>query len=76
MTPSPLLLVSVYVNLLVSICLFPTTNAWSEAAQKVLLAQPSSAAAEQLMNNSFGDQQLSSLEDYIETALMLQHNRH
>lgn len=51
---------------------------WSESARMVMLLQPSSAAAERvfsLLNNSFGSQQLSSLEDYLEISLMLQHNR-
>ena len=43
-----------------------------------LLVQPSSAAAERvfsLLQNSFSQRQSSSLEDYIETSLMLQYNR-
>ena len=51
---------------------------WSESARTVMLLQPSSAAAERvfsLLNNSFGTQQLSSLEDYLEVSLMLQHNK-
>lgn len=50
---------------------------WKEAAAKVLLLQPSSAAAERvfsLLKNSFGDQQLKSLEDYIEASLVIQYN--
>ena len=46
-------------------------------AAKVLLLQPSSAAAERvfsILKNSFGDQQLRSLEDYLETSLIVQHN--
>ena len=49
---------------------------WSDAARKILLVQPSSAAAERvfsLLNNSFGDQQLSSLEDYLEASVMMQY---
>ena len=48
---------------------------WSNAAKKVLLMQPSSAAAERVfsLNNCFGDQQLSSLEDYVETSVMIQY---
>ena len=52
---------------------------WSEAARKILLIQPSSAAAERvfsLLTNSFGNQQDSSLQDYIESSLMLQYNKH
>ena len=50
---------------------------WSAAAKKVLLVQPSSASAEQvfsLLNNSFSSQQQSSLQDYVETSIMLQYN--
>jgi len=51
---------------------------WKETAAKVLLLQPSSAAAEHvfsLLKNSFGDQQLHSLEDYIEASLIIQYNK-
>ncbi len=50
---------------------------WSSACKSILLLQPSSAAAERvfsLLNNSFKEQQYSSLEDYIETSIMLQYN--
>ena len=50
---------------------------WSGACKQVLLVQPSSAAAERvfsLLENSFNNRQNSSLEDYIETSLMLQYN--
>ena len=50
---------------------------WSNACKQVLLIQPSSAAAERvfsLLNNSFNERQNSSLEDYIETSIMLQYN--
>ena len=46
---------------------------WKETAAKILLLQPSSAAAERvfsLLKNSFGDQ-LSALEDYTETSLII-----
>ena len=52
---------------------------WASAAVKVLVVQPSSAALEQifsLLNNSFSDEQERSLQDYIETSLMLQNNKH
>ena len=42
-----------------------------------LLVQPSSAAAERvfsILSNSFTDTQRSSLEDYIETSIMIQYN--
>ena len=50
---------------------------WSAACKLVLLVQPSSAAAERvfsLLSNSFGEQQTSSLEETIETSIMLQYN--
>ena len=50
---------------------------WAKAARHVLLVQPSSAASERvfsLLRNSFGERQNSSLQDYIETSLMLQYN--
>ena len=51
---------------------------WCTAFKLVLLVQPSSAAAERvfaLLQNSFTQRQSSSLEDYIETSIMLQYNR-
>ena len=48
---------------------------WSSACKSILLLQPSSASAERvfsLLNNSFKEQQYSSLEDYVETSIMLQ----
>ena len=51
---------------------------WSAALRKVLLIQPSSAAAERvfsLLNASFSDQQEHSLQDYIELSLMFQYNK-
>ena len=45
---------------------------WSTAFKLVLLVQPSSAAAERVFSLL---RQSSSLEDYIETSLMLQYNR-
>jgi len=50
---------------------------WASAARKVLLVQSSSAASERvlsLLKSSFSSQQQSSLQDYIETSLMLQYN--
>ena len=50
---------------------------WSKACKSLLLLQPSSAAAERvfsLLTNSFKEQQSTSLEDYIETSIMLQYN--
>ena len=52
---------------------------WSAAARTVLLVQPSSAAAERafsLLKASFHEQQDNSLQDYIESSLMLQFNSH
>ena len=54
-----------------------TLPSWLAAARKVLLIQPSSAATERavsLLNLSFGDQQDSSLQDYIEASIMMQFN--
>jgi hypothetical protein len=51
---------------------------WASAARKVLVVQPSSAAAERvfsLLSSSFGSQQDSSLKDYIESSLMLRYNK-
>ena len=51
---------------------------WKEVAAKILLLQPSSAAAERvfsLLKSSFRDQQLKSLEDYIEALLVIQYNK-
>ena len=50
---------------------------WASAAKKMVLVQPSSAACERvfsLMNNTFNHQQDCSLQDYIETSLMMQYN--
>lgn len=50
---------------------------WSQAVKKVLLVQPSSAAAERVfsvLNSTFGDQQEHALRDYLECAVMLQYN--
>lgn len=52
---------------------------WSAAAAKMLLLQPSSAAAERafsLLKASFGEQQDNALQDYIEASLMMQFNKH
>ena len=50
---------------------------WADAARKVMLVQPSSAAAERvfsLLKSTFNDQQASALQDYLETSTMLQYN--
>ena len=50
---------------------------WSSAAQMVVLVQPSSAAVEivfSILKASFGHLQDNSLQDYIESSLMLQYN--
>ena len=49
---------------------------WANAFKKVLLVQPSSAAAERVFSilQRFTPQQQSSLEDYIELSVMLQFN--
>ena len=51
---------------------------WTAAFRKVLLVQPSSAAAERvfsLLNATFSDKQDSALQDYLETSIMLQYNK-
>ena len=55
----------------------PQLPHWSSAARRILLVQPSSAAAERvfsMLTTSFGDLQNQSLTDYIELLLMLQYN--
>ena len=50
---------------------------WHSAFEKVLLIQPSSATVKRafsLLQNSFSNKQSRSLEDYIETSVMLQYN--
>jgi hypothetical protein len=50
---------------------------WASACKRVLLLQPSSAAAERvfsILSNSFNSQQESSLEDYTELSVILQYN--
>ena len=52
---------------------------WATCARKVLVVQPSSAAAERvfsLLKSSFSERQGQSLQDYLETSLMLQYNKH
>ena len=52
---------------------------WSAAVRKVLLIQPSSAAAKRvfsLLNASFIDQQDNCLQDYVELSLMFQYNKY
>ena len=51
---------------------------WSSAIQKVLLVQPSSAAAERvfsLLKNAFGEQQQSTLHDLVTATLLIQYNK-
>lgn len=50
---------------------------WSACVKQILLIQPSSAAAERvfsLLTSSFTEQQIHSLNDYVETSIMLQYN--
>ena len=50
---------------------------WSTAVRDVVLVQPSSAAAERvfsLLKASFGPQQDSALQDYVQSSIMLQYN--
>jgi len=52
--------------------------AWAAAAKKVLVVEPSSAAAERafsLLNSTFGDKQDNSLKNYIETSIMIRYNK-
>ena len=49
-----------------------------QVGQLIILVQPSSAAAERVfstLQNSFSQEQNSSLEDYFSTSIMLQYNR-
>ena len=50
---------------------------WSSLVKKLLLIQPSSASAERvfsLLTNTFGSQQESALQDYLEASVMLRYN--
>lgn len=50
---------------------------WASVCKKILLVQPSSAAAERvfsLLENSFTKSQTSSLEDYVQISVMMQYN--
>lgn len=52
---------------------------WSSAVRKMFLLQPSSAAAERVFSiskNTFGDQQQTSLGDYVEASLIVQYKCH
>ena len=52
--------------------------AWTEAAQIIFAFTPNSAAAERvfsLLKAMFGDQQMETLADIIQTALMLRINK-
>lgn len=52
-------------------------SAWAHAARIVFAISPNSASCERvfsLMKNMFGDQQMSSLADYLQAALMLSYN--
>ena len=42
--------------------------AWAQACKLILLVQPSSASVFSILQNSFTDQQHSSLEDYISVS--------
>ena len=51
---------------------------WASAAKKVLLVQPSSAAAEgvfSILNSAFNDQQEHALVDYLQASVMTQYNK-
>ena len=50
---------------------------WSSTVMKVLLVQPSSAAAERvfsILNSLFNDSQEHALVDYLQACVMLQYN--
>jgi len=50
---------------------------WASACKMIVLVQPSSGAAERafsILSNSFSNRQTHSLQDYIETSVMLQYN--
>jgi hypothetical protein len=50
---------------------------WASACKTTLLVQPSSAAAERafsILSNCFSKKQTHSLQDYIETSVMLLHS--
>ena len=54
-------------------------SAWAHAAQIVFAIAPNSASCERvllfaLLKNMFGDQQMNSLADYVQAALMLSYN--
>ena len=54
-------------------------EAWAEAARIVFAFTPNSAAAERvfsMLKAMFGDQQMETLADIIQTALMLRVNKH
>ena len=51
---------------------------WSMAVKKILLVQPSSAAAQRVFSilaASFNDQQDRALADYLQASVMLQYNK-
>ena len=50
---------------------------WSQAAQFVLLIQPSSAASERVFSilTRLSDTQCNALEDYVECTIMQQYNK-
>ena len=52
-------------------------SAWVDAATIVFAIAPNSASCERvfaLLKNMFGEQQMSSLSDYVQAALMLNYN--
>ena len=56
-----------------------TLPSWTAALCKIILVQPSSAASERvfsILKQSFGEQQTTCLQDYIEASLMPQYNKH
>ena len=52
---------------------------WSRELKKILLVQPTAAAAERvfsLLSSCFTDPRHHALEDYLETTVILRYNRH
>ena len=52
-------------------------SAWADAARIIFAISPNSASCERvftLLKNMFGDQQMASLADYVQAALMLRYN--
>ena len=56
----------------------PSFPAWAKAAKMTFAISPNSASCERvfaLLKNMFGDDQESALADYLQSAMMLRHNK-